>query len=100
MIEDLVGDVRGDAEPGHAGDAGASQIMKPPSRDARKRIKLVFRRAEALERELSGIREHKLSIRLCACQDSDCLIGQVGLVSFAVLGALGWKPPESRAQIN
>ena len=34
VIENFVGDMRGDTKPSHAGDARAAQIMQPPVRDA------------------------------------------------------------------
>src|SRR5262249_59759918 len=57
VIENLVGDVGRDAEPGHARDAGPAQVVEPPPSNTGELIEDTFGSTEFLERLGSKQRE-------------------------------------------
>jgi hypothetical protein len=62
VIEDLVGDVGRNAEPGHARDAGPAQVVEPPPSNTGELIEDTFGSTEFLERLGSEQREDQRTI--------------------------------------
>jgi hypothetical protein len=73
MIEDFVGDMGRNAQPGHPRHAGPTQIMKPPSGHSRELIQPTLGWTESLEELGSELREDicfkppKLEAERAAC---------------------------------
>ena len=49
MVEDLVGNMRRNAQPGHPGHAGPAQVMQPPPGHPRELIEQTLGMSEVLE---------------------------------------------------
>jgi hypothetical protein len=85
MIEDLVGHMGCNAQPGHPGHAGPAQIMEPPPAHSRDLIEQGFCSAEFLERLRSQQRKDEWSPLVYAFQYSECLIRKVHDMRLAIL---------------
>ena len=84
-IEDLVGDVGRNAEPGHARDAGPAQIVEPPPSNTGELIEDTFGSTEFLEGLGSEQREDQRTIPVCALQYGQRLLGEVHDVRLGIL---------------
>lgn len=85
VIEDLVGDVGRNAEPGHARHAGPAQVVEPPPSNTGELVEDTFGSTESPEGLGSEQREDQQTIPVRARQYGQRLLGEVDDVRLGIL---------------
>jgi len=98
VIQDLIGQVRRDSEPGHSRDAGPTQIVKSPTTNSTYLVKLTFSATIHVKSPHPVKREDKSLPRLSILQHSERLLGKVDDVFLRILCPRLWYVQTRRAR--
>ena len=90
VIQDLIGHVRRDSEPGHSRDAGPTQIVKSPTGNSGYLVKMTLSATKHVKWLRPVECEDKSLPRLSTLQYSERLLGKVDDVFLGILCPRLW----------